>query len=51
MLPTEPQLNCCLDFTVRRVVMSSEMFFFTWPLWRSWRLWKRWKSDGDNGLL
>ena len=27
MLPTEPQLNRCLDFTFRRVVMSSKMFF------------------------
>jgi len=27
MLPTEPQLNCCLDFNFRRVVMSSKMFF------------------------
>jgi len=27
MLPTEPQLNRCLDFTFRRGVMSSKMFF------------------------
>ena len=27
MLLTEPQLNRCLEFTVRRVVMSSKMFF------------------------
>jgi len=26
MLLTEPQLNRCLDFTVRSVVMSSKMF-------------------------
>ena len=27
MLLTELQLNRCLDFTVRRVVMSTKMFF------------------------
>ena len=48
MLLTELQLNRCLDFTVRRVVMSTKMFF---QLGKDTQIRQRQLDDVREGMI